>query len=152
MFPEHTLAHGPGNLRSVRNQDEHEKGLALFMSNGWRIRFRDSLVPPKRRAKLRKQLPHFGHLDPRFATLVPTNEQSSASLGERLRAKGAGDRCYLLSESGDFDGREMALDDALSEIVDGGSFSATFISCVPGRLAYLHDENPSDRYLLEHPA
>jgi hypothetical protein len=131
--------------------EEHEQGLALFISSAWRARFRESLVSPKRRKKLRRQLPHFDHLDDRFATLVPTREQTSAILGARLRAKGAKDRCYLFSVDDDFDGREMALGDALAELVDRGSWSATFISCLPGRLAYFHDEIPTDRYLLERP-
>jgi hypothetical protein len=136
----------------VTSPEEHEQGLALFISSDWRVRFRESLVSPKLRKKLRSQLPHFDHLDARFATRVSTREQTSAILGPRLRAKGANDRCYLFSENDDFDGREMALDDALAEIVDRGSWSATFICCVPGRLAYFHDENPADRYLLERSA
>jgi hypothetical protein len=132
-------------------REEHEQGLAMFITSEWRGRFRDSLATSKRREKLRRQLPHFRHLDARFATSVATNEQSSSKLGPRLRAAGAGDHCYLLSESSEYDGLEMALDEALVEIVDGGSFSATFISCVPGRVAYFHDETPSTRYLLVHP-
>ena len=46
----------------------------------------------------------------------------------------------------------MALHEALTDLVDGGSTEATFISCVPGRLAYFHDEKPESRYLLEHPS
>jgi hypothetical protein len=131
---------------------EHEEGLALFISSEWRPRFRESLVSPKLRKKLRSQLPHFDHLDSRFATRVPTREQTSAILGARLRANGAEDRCYLFSENDDFDGLEMALDDALAALDDRGSWSATFISCLPGQLAYFHDETPDDRYLLERPA
>jgi hypothetical protein len=132
----------PGSLCTVTEQEEHENGLALFVSSEWRTRFRESLHTPKRRKKLRRQLPHFSHLDPRFTTHVPTHEQSSAMLGARLRAKGAAATCHLLSEDDEFDGRRMPLDEALSEIVERGSFSATFISCIPGRLAYFHDENP----------
>jgi hypothetical protein len=133
-------------------REEHERGLALFIVGEWRARFRESLAPEKRRNKLRSQLPHFTHLDARFATLVPTQEQSALQLGARLREKGAGDRCHLLSEDADLDGRELALDEALVAILDGGSHHATFISCVPGRLAYFHDEEPESRYLLEHPS
>jgi hypothetical protein len=133
-------------------REEHERGLARFMVGEWRARFRESLAPAKRRNKLRSQLPHFSHLDARFTTPVPTREQSAVELGARLREKGAGDRCYLLSEDADLDGRELALDDALVAIVDGGSHIATFISCVPGHLAYFHDEEPGNRYLLELPS
>jgi hypothetical protein len=136
----------------VTEQELHERGLALFVVGEWRARFRESLASAKRREKLRSQLPHFSHLDPRFATLIPIREQTGLVLGSRLRAKGAGGQCYLLSEDADLDGREIALDDALKLVVDEASHLATFISCVAGRLAYFHDEEPESRYLLEHPS
>jgi hypothetical protein len=136
----------------VTDQEQHEQGLAQFVTGEWRSRFRESLTSPKQREKLRSQLPHFSHLDPRFATQVPTSDQHATDIAARLRSKGAGERCYLLSESTRLDGQEMALDDALADLVDGGSAEATFISCVPGRLAYFHDEERESRYLLEHPS
>lgn len=132
-------------------REEHERGLARFLVGEWRARFRESLAPAKRRDTLRSQLPHLTHLDPRFATPIPTEEQRALLLGARLREKGAGDRCYLLSEDPDLDGRELGLDEALAAIVDGGSHHATFVSCVPGSLAYFHDGAPENRYLLELP-
>lgn len=129
--------------------EEHERGLARFLVGEWRARFRESLAPAKRRDTQRSQLPHLTHLDPRFAT--PVYEQSASALGAHLREKGAGDRCYLLSEDPDLDGRELALDEALVAIVDGGSRHATFVSCVPAHLAYFHGAEPGERYLLELP-
>ena len=43
----------------------------------------------------------------------------------------------------------MLLDEALAEIVDGGSWLATFVSCVPGRLAYFHDWETENRFILQ---
>jgi hypothetical protein len=133
------------------NGEEHEQGLARFLVGEWRARFRESLAPAKRRDMLRSQLPHLSHLDPRFAKAVPAEGQNARAIGEQLREKGAGERCYLLSEDPELDGRELELDAALVEIVDGGSQYATFVSCVPARLAYFHDEEPANRYLLELP-
>jgi hypothetical protein len=133
----------------MEEREEHERGLARFLVGEWRARFRESLAPAKRRDMLRSQLPHLTHLDPRFAT--PTQAQSAFELGALLRDKGAGDRCYLLSEDPDLDGRELALDEALVALVDGQSQYATFVSCVPAHLAYFHDEEPGNRYLLELP-
>jgi hypothetical protein len=133
----------------MNEPDEHERGLARFLVGEWRARFRESLAPAKRRDTSRSQLPHLTHLDPRFATPV---QQSASELGVQLREKGAGDRCQLLSEDPELDGRELGLDEALVAIVDGDSQHATFISCVPGRLAYFHDAEPGNRYLLELPA
>jgi hypothetical protein len=129
--------------------EEHERGLARFLVGEWRARFRESLALGKRRDASRSQLPHISHLDPRFATSAEA--QSAGELGAQLREKGAGERCYLLSEDPELDGRELALDEALVAIVDGDSQHATFVSCVPARLAYFHDADPANRYLLELP-
>jgi hypothetical protein len=128
--------------------EEHERGLARFLVGEWRARFRESLAPAKRRDTLRSQLPHLTHLDPRFAT---STHESASVLAAQLREKGATDRCYLLSEDPDLDGRELPLDEALAAIADAGSRHATFISCVPGKLAYFHGTESGDRYLLELP-
>jgi hypothetical protein len=133
----------------VAEREEHERGLSRFLVGEWRARFRESLAPGKRRDTLRSQLPHLTHLDPRFAT--PTEESASALVAQ-LREKGAEDRCFLLSEDPDLDGRELPLAEALAVIVDGGTEHATFVSCVPGRLAYFHGAAPGDRYLLELPS
>jgi hypothetical protein len=130
-------------------REEHERGLARFLVGEWRARFRESLAPAKRRDTSRSQLPHLSHLDPRFTTPVPA--ESAAELGALLREKGAGDECYLLSEDPELDGRALPLGEALALIVAGGSEHATFVSCVPARLAYFHEEEPTHRYLLELP-
>ena len=131
--------------------EQHEQGLARFLIGEWRARFRESLAPAKRRDVLRSQLPHLSHLDARFARPVPVEDQSAAAIGAQLRGKGAGERCYLLSEDPELDGRELELETALVQIVDGESRFATFVSCVPAKLAYFHGEEPANRYLLELP-
>jgi hypothetical protein len=133
----------------VAEREEHERGLARFLVGEWRARFRESLAPAKRRDTSRSQLPHLAHLDPRFTTPVP--EQTAIELAAQLREKGAGDSCYLLSEDPGLDGRELPLDEALIAIVDGGSVHATFVSCVPAQLAYFHNAEPANRYMLELP-
>jgi hypothetical protein len=138
-------------IHGVATGAEHEEGLALFISREWRHRFRDWLASPKRRDKVLRRLAHFRHLDHRFTIEVPTSDQKSSVLGPALRARGAGECGYLVSEDGDLDGREMTLDEALAELVDGGSLNATFVSCIPGRLAYFHDEELENRYILERP-
>lgn len=132
----------------MADREEHERGLSRFLVGEWRARFRESLAPAKRRDTSRSQLPHLTHLDPRFAT--PTHATGSA-LTAQLREKGAEDSCYLLSEDPDLDGRELPLAEALAVIVDGGTEHATFVSCVPARLAYFHGAQPGDRYVLELP-
>jgi hypothetical protein len=62
-----------------------------------------------------------------------------------LRDRGAPATCVLFSAAADLDAREMPLDNALAAVV--GWNPGTFISCIPGRLAYFEDEE--GRYLLE---
>ena len=132
-------------------REEHEQGLARFLVGEWRARFRESLAPVKRRDLLRSQLPHLTHLDPRFATPIDPAEQNAHAIGAQLREKGAGARCYLLSEDPELDRHQRDLTEALVEIVDGDSAFATFVSCVPAHLAYFHHAEPEHRYLLELP-
>jgi hypothetical protein len=128
---------------------EHEEGLALFVEPSYRIRFRESFGDEKRRAKMLRELSHFARLDPRFAIEVATSRQRSTVLEPALRGRGAPDRCYLVSEDSQLDGREMSLTEALVETTDAGSEMATFISCIPGRLAYFHGEDIENRHILE---
>lgn len=126
---------------------EHEDGLARFIAPGWRDRFRNGLGS-KRRDKILFQLDHFRHLDARFLTPVPTASQTSEYLRPELRRRGAPERVHVVSQDDDLDGKEMTLADALRVIVDGDGYSA-FISCVPGKLAYFHEEEYENRYILQ---
>jgi hypothetical protein len=105
------------------------------------------LESPKKRRKLTDMLAHFGDLDPRFATLVPSNQQDAAIIETMLHERGASDRCYLFSEKRELDGRDMPLREALQVIVGCGF--GTFLSCIPGRLAYFESESIKERYILE---
>ncbi len=64
-----------------------------------------------------------------------------------MKKKGAPERCYVISESSDFDGKEMLLIDAIEEVLGYGMGS--IISCVAGKLVYYEGEMPSHRYILE---
>jgi hypothetical protein len=135
-------------LNRDANAVRHEEGLALFIDPLWRKRFRDSLGNEKHRGVITNKLYHFSHrLDPRFAESVPTNQSSPESIGVLLRKRGAPSQCYVVSSNAELDGREMSLDEALAQTV--GWDAGTFISCLPGKLAYFEDEDR--RYLLHHP-
>jgi hypothetical protein len=69
----------------------------------------------------------------------------TADILETLRSKGAPEKCFAISEDDDLDGKELFLSDALKEIVGRGI--GTFLSCIPGRLAYFEDED--GRFILE---
>ena len=126
----------------------HEEQFArAFVVPEKRARYLSLLESQRGRKKLLDGLNHCHDLDPRFAKLIPSNQQSEESIENLLRQKGAPDKCHVMSDNPDIDNREMALSDALSKTValDAG----TLISCIPGRLAYFEMEGFDERYILE---
>ena len=53
--------------------------------------------------------------------------------------------CWAISEDTRFDGREVELDSALSELVGYGM--GAILSCIAGRLAFVESED--GRFILE---
>jgi hypothetical protein len=130
----------------VSNQQEHERQLVLsFIIPARQSRYLELLGRPKRRKDITRTLCHFKHLDMRYATPVPSRWRLAPGLLKLLKAKGAPDSCYALSEDDELDGKEISLAYALAFIVGRGI--GTFLSCIPGRLAYFEDEDC--RWILE---
>jgi len=124
----------------------HEEAvIKAFILPSKRDRYLGFLTSPKNRVKFTGQLAHFKHLNPQFAFGIPGREQNPPSLLKLLVAKGAGPKCWVISENRELDAKEMDLETALSETVGQGM--GTFISCIPGRLSYFEDED--DRYILQ---
>jgi hypothetical protein len=126
----------------------HEEGLARFIAPEWRPRFRESLGSSRRR-KMLARLYHFRHLDQRFVTPVAVPDQFSAYLAPELRRRGAPTTVYIVSTDHEIDGRSMTLSEALAEIPDRFGSAPAFISCIPGKLAYFHEEEYDNRYILQ---
>jgi hypothetical protein len=133
---------------------EHEEALIrAFITPTKRQRYLDKLGSPKARKKfLSQNIHHMGDLDERYAERVdphkPRDEALDTQIYDLLRKRGAPSRCYVIS-TGDLDGQEADLRETLETLV--GSFDGTFISCIPGRLAYFEGEYENDRYILERP-
>ena len=126
----------------------HEEQFArAFVIPEKRARYLSMLESKRGRKKLLNGLNHCHDLDPRFAKLIPSNEQSEGEIEKLLRQRGAPDKCHVMSDNPNIDNREMSLTDALSKTVamDAG----TLISCVPGKLAYFEMEGFDGRYILE---
>jgi hypothetical protein len=124
----------------------HEEALVrAFIPTQRQERFLEIIAKPKKRAKLLTELAHFKALNPKFMVAIPSNQRNACELAKLLRAKGAGSKCYVMSENRDLDAREVDLEMALNETV--GRQMGTLISCVPGRLGYFEDED--DRCILE---
>jgi hypothetical protein len=108
-------------------------------------RYLEFLKSPKNRKKFIGDLAHFRHLDPKFAMSISGNQSKPSALVKLLVGKGAGIKCWVISENPDLDGQEIDLEIAVKETV--GRQMGTFISCIPGKLAFFEDED--GRYILE---
>jgi hypothetical protein len=125
--------------------NHEEATIRAFILPTKRDRYLEFLNSPKGRAKFVAELAHFKHLNPKFAFTIPGIQSNPVSLQQLLVAKGAGPKCWVISENRELDGREMDLEKALKETI--GRQMGTFISCVPGKLAYFEDED--GQFLLE---
>jgi hypothetical protein len=128
------------------NYREHEQKLiSSFILPQRQSRYLELLEKPKRRKDITRSLGHFKHLDPRYIVPIAPREQHVPEILHLLKTKGAPENCYALSEDDELDGKEVFLADALKEIVGRGI--GTFLSCIPGKLAYFEDEDC--RWILE---
>jgi|SRR5580704_12053206 hypothetical protein len=124
----------------------HEKAVVqAFILPVRQERYLEFLKSPKNRKKFISVLAHFKHLDPKFATSIAGNQSNPAALVKLLVGKGAGIKCWVISENADLDGKELDLETALQETVERQM--GTFISCIPGKLAFFEDED--GRYILQ---
>jgi len=122
----------------------HEEAtIRAFVHPPRRPRWLESLASAERRSRFLARLNHCRDLDERYARLLPSN----ADVVAILRRCGAPATCYVVSATMALDGREMPLEEAVAEASQGGW--GTILSCLPGQLAYYHDECGERRLLLE---
>jgi hypothetical protein len=113
-----------------------------------RARYVSRLGLPKARQKfINSHFFHMRDLDARFAERIAPRDQNGAAIYGMLRERGAPETCYVMSGSSDLDGEVSDLRDTLVRVVDEG-YDGTFVSCIPGRLAYFDGEEPGERYIL----
>lgn len=112
-----------------------------------RERYAELLGKEKSRDKILNEFRIHWDLVKEFMTLVPPNQQFSKGIYKLLKDKGAPQKCYLISNNWDIDGKEMTLSEALEQTVGYGS--GTFVSCIAGKLGYFESDEASDRYILE---
>lgn len=132
--------------RQPTTRETHEALLLrAFLLLQRQERYLELLSKPHRRKDVTDQLAHFKHIDMRWVFALPKNAHDAARILLLLKAKGAPDTCYAISEEEDLDGKEVSLAEAWKTIFGRGI--GTFLSCLPGRLAYVEDEE--DRWILE---
>jgi hypothetical protein len=117
--------------------------IGAFIARDRRVRWLDALASPTRRSKFLDRLNHCRDFDERYATALDSNVDVVAI----LRALGAPETCYVISDSPDLDGRELPISQAVMEVEQHGW--GTLVCCLPGRLAYFYGENGEQRLLLQ---
>lgn len=88
-------------------------------------------------------------LDPRFYSRIEGPIIGYKAVLKLLISLGAGKTCHAISHCEAIDGRDLLLEEALSNAVGFGLPS--IVSCLPGELVYLETEQsagPPDRYIL----
>jgi hypothetical protein len=128
--------------------NEEEALVRAFVVKAKQARLIELLGKAKRRKDATASLDHFRDLDPRFIVRLPSDGQTPESIASTLALRGAGDTCHVISADSGLDGRRMPLDAALDQVVGLGR--GTFLSCIPGTLAYFEDED--DRCILSRRA
>jgi len=124
----------------------HEEAVVrAFIIRKRQERYLEFLSNPTRRDKFISELAHFKALNPKCLVGIPPSQQNASSVAELLATKGAGSRCWVISENSKLDGREMDLQEALGETIGHGM--GTIISCIAGKLGYFEDEDV--KYILE---
>ena len=132
--------------KSAKARERHETQLIrAFLLPQRQERYVELLSRPQRLKDETEQLAHFKHLDMRWAVTILSKKQHTSSILALLKSKGAPDTCYAISEDDELDGNEIPLAEALEAIVGRGI--GTFLSCLPGTLAYFEDEDC--RWILE---
>ncbi len=121
----------------------HEEGLARFILSPHRPHFLESLRNARLRRKLRD---HSSLLLAGPAVFGGRGPVDDAALTQRLRALGAPDVCFVLSEDETLDGLSMPLDEAVQRAL--WSDSGALISCIPAKLALYADEARLDVTIL----
>ena len=127
--------------------NHEEELIRSFFTPTKRQRYLDFVSKPKTRQKFLLELAHFKSLDPRYLLTIPPNKQHPKDIALILTQKGAPPLCWVTSEDSRLDGKEMPLLEALGDVV--GRQMGTFLSCIPGRLAYFEGEDMGARWILE---
>jgi hypothetical protein len=125
-----------------------EEEIALidaFVLRARRERLRFLVANPRRRKRFLEELAHFKWLDPRTVRALAPKAQNPEAIAKLLTQKGASETCFVISENASIDRKWLPLVSALKQVIGYGM--GTFISCIPGKLAYFEDEE--QRCLLE---
>lgn len=96
------------------------------------------LSRPKRRHEFIAELSHFKNFDERWLKKIPHAQANPEGIRDILQAAGAGETCWVTSSCDELDNQEQPLLESLRRLFGTGYDS--IISCIPGHLAYVENE------------
>jgi hypothetical protein len=127
--------------------NHEEEFVKAFILPSRRSRYLSFLESKKGRKKFLNVLDHFDDLDPRHSRAISPSHQTVEGIEKVLKQKGAPLLCHVMSSNNDIDNQDMPLREALMQVIGRGM--GTFISCIPGKLAYFEGEEENERLILE---
>ena len=130
----------------------HSGLIRPFLSRQARARFDEIEPGTSRRTRLLNRLCHDfeSTLDWRTAKPIATTDQTPELIAPLLRKLGAGNACYVLCCSEEWDGKHLPLLDALRALVGNGL--PVLLVCIPSSLAYFEPEyvaGAGQRFVLQ---
>jgi hypothetical protein len=124
----------------------HEEGIANFIYRPKQQQYRELLRSKRTRGGLLDRMTLGLDFDERFLLPLQSTQQNAEAIERVLRARGAPETCSVISSNPRLDACEVPLRDALLAVVGKGF--GTFLSCLPGKLAYFEGTNAGERALL----
>jgi hypothetical protein len=126
--------------------EEHSLALiSAFVKRSKRERYREFLANPRTRHKFTHQLAHFTDFEDKYRLPFLFTNLSAENIVVELQRRHSPSVVFAISEDPRLDQKEIALVDAIPQIVGNGM--GTVLSCLPGRLAFVETED--DRFILE---
>jgi hypothetical protein len=123
-----------------------EKFISSFVLKEKRGRYFELLPSEKHRWKITSRFDHPDDLNTDLATQIPPSQQRPDAVLIILKGAGAGEFCWIISDSPDIDGTQMRLADAIHDHLYR---EGTFFSCVPGKLVLYSGEDINDIQLFK---
>jgi hypothetical protein len=108
-------------------------------------RYTNLISTERGRKKFRQYVAHFKDLNLKYCILLPFNFDSQ--IVDLLKAEGAPDLCYIISENSQYDAKYLSLTDSIRELFNSGI--SYFLSCIPGKLAYYEGEDLNQKFILK---
>lgn len=122
-------------------------GILAFLTPEARNRAQALLNSKRGRAKWVSSLAHSQRAIRKDVRIRLPVDVTADRLLTTLRSEKAPDLCLVLSENASLHENMLELSTVLQRVIGRGL--ATFVSCIPGQLAYLEGEEPNSRYVLQ---